>query len=90
MEPAQIAPLTPEQLAAITAGGGFARCEDPTTHVQYQLIQIEKTSIDDEYIREKLAEAQADIDRGDCAEWNVDEIKREVYERLAKRQRGSS
>jgi hypothetical protein len=90
MEPAQIAPLTPEQLAAITAGGGFARCEDPTTHVQYQLIQIETPSIDDNYIRAKLAEAQAGVDRGDCHEWNVEEIKREVYERRTNRQSGSS
>jgi hypothetical protein len=88
MEPAQIAPLTPEQLAAVTAGGGFARFEDPTTHVQYQVIQIETTSIDDDYIRAMLAEAQADVDAGRCAEWNVDEIKREVYERLANRQSG--
>lgn len=90
MEPAQIAPLTPEQLAAITAGGGFARCEDPTTRVQYQLIQIETTSIDDDYVRAMLTEAQADVDRGDCEEWNMDEIKREVYERLADRQSGNS
>jgi hypothetical protein len=90
MEPAHLAPLTPEQLAAISAGGGFARCEDPTNHVQYQLIQIETTSVDDDYIRAMLAEAQADVDRGDVAEWNVDELKQEFYERFAKRQRGKS
>jgi signal transduction protein with GAF and PtsI domain len=88
MESAYRAALTPEQLAAINAGGGFAQCEDPTTHVHYHLIQYEPTTLDDDYIREKLAEAQADIDRGDVAEWNVNEIKRELHERLAKNQAG--
>ena len=84
MEPTYPAALTPEQLAAINAGGGFARCEDPTTHVQYQLIQCEPTTIDDDYIREKLAEAKADMDRGDYAEWDVDEIKRELRDGLSR------
>ena len=82
-------PLTPEQLAAINAGGGFARCEDPTTHVHYHLIQYEPAAtIDDDYIREKLAEAQADVDRGDVGEWDPEEIKREGRELLAKRRAG--
>jgi hypothetical protein len=86
METPYQAPLTPEQLAAINAGDGFARCEDPVTHVQYQLIRDEPITLDDDYFREKLAEAQADVDRGDVAEWNVDEIKRELAERLSKKQ----
>lgn len=60
METTHQAPLTPEQLAAISAGGGFARCEDPTTHVHYQLIQCGPPTIDDDYIREKIEEAYAD------------------------------
>jgi signal transduction protein with GAF and PtsI domain len=80
------APLTPEQIAAINAGDGFALCEDPATHVQYQLIRNEEITLDDDYFREKLAEAQADVDRGEVAEWNVDEIKRELAERLSKKQ----
>jgi hypothetical protein len=80
------APLTPEQLAAINAGGGFAKCEDPVTHVQYQLIQLQSSSVDDDYIRAMLAEAQASIDRGEVAVWDVEEIKREARERLAHRQ----
>jgi len=60
MESTYQAPLTPEQLAAIIAGGGFARCEDPTTHVQYHLIQLEPSNLDDDYIREKIKEAYAD------------------------------
>jgi hypothetical protein len=82
------AALTPEQIAAINAGGGFAKCEDPTTHVQYQLIQFEPVALADEYFREKLAEAQAGIDRGDVAEWDLEEIKRALHERIEKKNTG--
>jgi hypothetical protein len=89
METLYLLPLTPEQIAAIQAEGGFARCQDPTTHVHYHLIQFEpSTTIDDDYIREKLAEAQADVDRGDVAEWDPEEIKREGRELLAKKRAG--
>jgi hypothetical protein len=83
METTHQLPLTPEQLAAINAGGGFAHCEDPTSHVHYHLIQYEPPTLDEEYIRAKLAEAQADIDRGDVAEWDLAEMKRELSVRIA-------
>lgn len=54
------APLTPEQLAAINAGDGFAQFEDPATHVRYQIIRDESPSVDDEYVREKIKEAYDD------------------------------
>jgi hypothetical protein len=54
VESAYQAALTPEQIAAINAGGGFATCKDPTNHVQYHLIQVEPSSIDDDYIREMI------------------------------------
>jgi hypothetical protein len=60
MEPTHQVSLTPEQLAAINAGGGFANCEDPATHVHYQLIQVEPGTIDDDYIRAKIEEAYTD------------------------------
>lgn len=88
MEAAHHAPLTPEQLAAIHAGGGFARCEDPATHVRYQLIQLQPITIDDDYVRAKLAEAQADCDRGDVADWDVDAVKKELNDRLARKRTG--
>jgi hypothetical protein len=68
MEPTYQASLTPEQLAAIAAGGGFARCEDPNTHVHYQLLKFEPPTLEDEYIRQKLEEAALDIERGNVAE----------------------
>jgi hypothetical protein len=78
-------PLTPEQLAAITAGGGYARCEDPTTRIHYQLLQFEPSTLDDNYVREKLAEAQADVEHGRVAELNFDEMRRALKNRLDRR-----
>jgi signal transduction protein with GAF and PtsI domain len=75
-------PLTPEQLAAINAGDGYARCEDPTTRIHYQLVQFEPSTLDDNYFREKLAEAEADVARGLVAEWDIEEVRREVQSRL--------
>jgi hypothetical protein len=43
------APLTPEQLAAMDATGGFANCVDPTTDTRYRLVQYEPSTIDDDY-----------------------------------------
>ncbi len=84
MEISSQTPLTPEQIAAVNAGGGYARCEDPATHEVYHLIrQGNQSLIDDDYIREKLAEAQADIEQGKFAEWNVEEIKQELRQRFA-------
>jgi hypothetical protein len=79
------APLSAEQLAAINAGDGHARLIDPGTQVVYHVIaQVEQPTISDDYVREKLAEAQADVDRGDVAPWDAAEMKRELYERLSR------
>ena len=82
METTYQASLTPEQLAAIHAGGGFARCEDPRTHLHYQLIQLVPSTIDDEYIREKAEEAYADP--AGCGPLDMTAIKAELNRRLAK------
>lgn len=80
-------PLTPDQLAAVAAGGGWARIEDPNTHRVYVIAEqagpTETAAVDDEYIREKLAEAQLDSEQGRVAQWNLDEIKSEILRRLA-------
>ena len=39
--------------------------------------------LDDDYVREKLDEAQASIDRGEVSDWDVDDIKAKVRQRLA-------
>jgi hypothetical protein len=54
------AALTPEQLAAVHAGGGFARVVDPATNRIFVLIeQTEPSTLDDDYVREKIDEAYA-------------------------------
>jgi len=84
MEPATQAPLTPEQFSALTAGGGYALCEDPGTQMVYHLVgQAISPTIDDDYVREKLAEAQVDIERNGLKPWDVEEIKEKLRRRLA-------
>jgi alkylation response protein AidB-like acyl-CoA dehydrogenase len=83
------APLTAEQIAAVNAGAGHARLIDPGTQVVYHVIaQADKPTISDDYVREKLAEAQADVDRGDVALWDVAELKQELRERHARKSSG--
>ena len=81
MEPTHQVSLTPEQLAAIQAGGGFAICEDPSTHMQYQLIQVEPAAVDDEYIRAKIEEAYNDP--AGVQPLDMAAIKAELKRRLA-------
>ena len=83
MEPTYQAALTPEQIAAITAGGGFARCEDPTTHVQYQLVQVEHPNLNNNYFREKIEEAYADAGEQGFEPLDMAVIKSELKRRLA-------
>jgi hypothetical protein len=81
MEPAHQASLTPEQIAAINAGGGFAFCEDPSTHMYYQLIQVDPTTIEDDYLRAKIEEAYADP--AGIQPLDMTAIKAELNRRLA-------
>ncbi len=81
METVHQAALTPDQLAAITAGGGYAHFEDPKTRIVYHLIQQpEAPTIDDDYVREKLAEAYADIEKNGLHPVDIAKIKAEVVE----------
>jgi hypothetical protein len=74
-------PLTPEQLAAVNAGNGFARVEDPATHRVYFLIeQSDPPTIDDDYVREKIAEAYAE---GGLEPLDMAAVKSEVLRRQA-------
>lgn len=86
MEAPSPAPLTPAQFAAMTAGDGHACLVDPTTQTVYHVVQQSPPpTIDDDYIRAKLAEAQEDVDRGNVSEWNLADVKRELHERLARK-----
>lgn len=82
METPYQAPLTSEQLAAISASGGFAQCEDPQTHVLY-IIQVEPSSVDDVYVREKIDEAYADAIVNGFAALDMAAIKAELNRRLS-------
>jgi hypothetical protein len=83
MENTYQAALTPEQLAAITAGGGFARCEDPTTHVQYQLVQLKPSTLGDNYFKEKIEEAYAEAGEQGFQPLDMVAVKAELKRRLA-------
>src|SRR5690349_2331865 len=84
METSYQTPLTPEQIAAVNSGGVYARCEDPTTREVYHLVrQGAAVSISDEYVREKLLEAQADVDQGRVADWSLAEVRNELKQRMA-------
>jgi hypothetical protein len=79
MDSLRIAPLTPEQLAAVQAGNGFARVEDPTTHRVYLLIeQPDVPPISDDYVRRKIEEAYAE---GDVGALDMQAIKAEFRRR---------
>lgn len=83
MNAPQSAPLSPEQIAAIRAGGGYAQLVDPNTQQVYVLTEPCVPTLEESYVREKLDEAQASIDRDEVADWDLDEIKAEVRQRLA-------
>jgi hypothetical protein len=83
MDPTFQAALTPEQIAAITAGGGSARCEDPTRNVQYQLVQIEPARLEDDYFRERVEEAYADAREKVIQPLDMAAIKAELNRRLS-------
>ena len=87
MENSQFLPLTPEQIAAVQAGGGFACCEDPATHTVYHLIQQdEPPTLDDDYFRVKIAEADEDIAKHGLQPLDMSAIWRQVQNRLAERE----
>ena len=87
MEIPPLLPLTPEQIAAVNAGGGFACCEDPNTHVVYELIQRdEPPTLSDDYFREKIAEADNDIAKHGLEPLDMKAIWRNVQNRLAERE----
>ncbi len=85
METPRQAPLSPEQLAAVREGEGYAHLVDPNTQQVYFLTEPSVPAIDDDYVRAKLDEAQASIDRGEVSDWDVNDIKAQVRQRLAQK-----
>lgn len=74
--------ITPEQIAAVTAGNGIAHIEDPTTRRIYLLVeQGQAPTLSDDYFREKIAVGIAEADRGECQLWDVDQLKADLRRR---------
>lgn len=78
--------LTPEQIAAVAAGDGFAYWEDPKTHRMYLIVdESVAPAFRDEYVRVKIAEADAEFARGEGEPWNLEAMKTQLRDRYAKR-----
>ena len=74
--------ITPEQLAAVSAGNGFAHVEDPATHRVYLLVEQGKApTLSDDYFREKIAVGIAERDRRECQPWDVEQLKADLRRR---------
>ncbi|MGD9635790.1 MAG: hypothetical protein AB7G28_21915 [Pirellulales bacterium] len=77
--------VTPEQVAAISAGNGFAHAEDPATHRVYLLVEQQQApTLPDEYFRQELVDGVAEADRRECRPWNVDDLKADLMRRLCR------
>jgi hypothetical protein len=75
--------VTPEQVAAVQAGDGFARVEDPSTHRVYFLIeQTGPIILGDDYFREKIDEAYTE---GGIQPLDMAKVKAEFQLRQASR-----
>ncbi|MDZ4657622.1 MAG: hypothetical protein SH868_08590 [Bythopirellula sp.] len=83
--PLQIS-LTPELIAAVQAGAGCVRFEDPETHRMYLLAEQYEAVLDDNYFREKLAEARHESEMGLSEPWDVEGLKAELRARYASRE----
>ena len=76
--------ITPEQIAAIEAGHGFARAEDPGTRRVFLILeQGPAPTLSNEYFQGKIAEGLAESDRGESKPWNVEELKADLRRRNA-------
>ena len=86
MKHPQPAPITPEQLAALQQGNGCTELRDPSTDRLFFLIEQVEPTIDDDYVREKLAEGIAASERGEVAAWDVEAVRAELHRRIAEKQ----
>lgn len=82
--PLQIS-LTPELIAAVQAGSGCVRFEDPMTQRIYLLAEQDVVPLDDSYICEKLAEAKLESELGLSVPWDAEGLKAELRAKYASR-----
>lgn len=76
-------PLTPELLAAVAAGGGWARVKDPNTDRVFLIAEEFEPKVDDDYLRDKIDEAYDDADRsGGFQPLDMERVKAELQRRM--------
>ncbi len=77
--------LTDEQRQALLMQpGDFTRVEDDRTQKVYLLIEEARASeLYDQWLREQLQAGFDDADRGEMAEWNLDEFLAKMHGRHA-------
>jgi hypothetical protein len=84
-------PLTPEQLAAIAAGGGWARVKDPNTQRVFVIAEEIPPTVNDDYIREKIEEAYVDAaESGGFQPLDMAAVKAELQRRLDAKKHAAS
>lgn len=85
-------PLPPELRPLLAARGDEpVYLRDGETQRVFVLVEHAAAhSVDDERIRQLLAEADEDIARGDVSEWNVDQIKADARRAFAERHANKS
>jgi hypothetical protein len=75
-------PITPDQIAAVAAGNGFAHVEDPATRRVYLLVdQGQAPALSEDYFRQEVAEGLAEADRGESRPWDVEAMKADLMRR---------
>ena len=77
--------LTPEQAAALDAGGSVVHAEDPATHRRYFIIDEASRRLTIDELRGMLQEAIDQSDRGECVPWDPQEIKESIRRHLSQR-----
>lgn len=75
--------LTPEQAAALDAGGSVVHAEDPSTHRRYVIIDEAPRRLTVDELRVMLQEAIDQSNRGVCVPWDPEEIKESIRLRLS-------
>jgi hypothetical protein len=85
MASSDLPPLTPEQIAALTAGNGFAHVEDPETHRKYLVVdQGAAPTLAEEYVKKKVLDGISELDSGLGKTWDPDSIREQLDRRLGR------
>ncbi len=80
--------LSPEQIAAVAAGDGFAYWEDPETHRLYLIVDKGVAPAPtEEYFRAKIAVGITESERGESRPWDSEMMKRELRVRFKSKKR---